>query len=284
MFETSLSKMKEWEQVVTDIDQRELVVLRDVTRMPVERGDFISQNMVVIISLSGQVSLLYDMLTFVFNPWNVAVVCPNHMVAPIDVSTDYNAILMVISPAFYEEMRRRTLSHDYIKFHTNPQYALTVEQAQSLIKIVDVIEMMIKEMLDENNGAAVINRSDLAERVNCVPSQITYVISTRFTNGQGYIVESRRGGGGQIRISRVQRMPETNYLMHTINSLGDTLSQQQAEIFLLNFIDYGVMDRSTARLIKAAISDKALSGIDADKKAAVRMDIFKNMLISLITK
>lgn len=68
MFETSLSKMKEWERVVTDIDQRELVVLRDVTRMPVERGDFISQNMVVIISLSGQVSLLYDMQTFVFNP------------------------------------------------------------------------------------------------------------------------------------------------------------------------------------------------------------------------
>ena len=153
-----------------------------------------------------------------------------------------------------------------------------------MARLVDVIEMMIKEMLDENNGAAVINRSDLAERVNCVPSQITYVISTRFTNWQGYIVESRRGGGGQIRISRVQRMPETNYLMHTINSLGDTLSQQQAEIFLLNFIDYGVMDRSTARLIKAAISDKALSGIDADKKAAVRMDIFKNMLISLITK
>ena len=105
-----------------------------------------------------------------------------------------------------------------------------------MARLVDVIEMMIKEMLDENNGAAVINRSDLAERVNCVPSQITYVISTRFTNGQGYIVESRRGGGGQIRISRVQRMPGTNYLMHTINSLGETISQQEAEIFLLNFV------------------------------------------------
>ena len=124
-----------------------------------------------------------------------------------------------------------------------------------MARLVDVIEMMIKEMLDENNGAAVINRSDLAERVNCVPSQITYVISTRFTNGQGYIVESRRGGGGQIRISRVQRMPASSYLMHSINSLGDTISQQEAEIFLLNFVDYGVMDQKTARLIKAAISD-----------------------------
>ena len=79
-------------------------------------------------------------------------------------------------------------------------------------------------------------------------------------------------------------MPGTSYLMHTINSLGDTISQQEAEIFLLNFVDYGVMDQQTARLIKAAISDRALSGIDADKKATVRMDIFKNMLISLITK
>ena len=78
-------------------------------------------------------------------------------------------------------------------------------------------------------------------------------------------------------------MPGTNYLMHTINSLGETISQQEAEIFLLNFVDYGVMDQKTARLIKAAISDKALSGIDSDKKASVRMDIFKNMLISLIT-
>ena len=72
--------------------------------------------------------------------------------------------------------------------------------------------------------------------------------------------------------------------MHTINSLGESISQQEAEIFLMNFLDYGVIDQQTARLIKAAISDRVLSGIDADKKAYVRMDIFKNMLTSLITK
>ncbi|HOO61427.1 MAG TPA: CtsR family transcriptional regulator [Bacillota bacterium] len=151
-----------------------------------------------------------------------------------------------------------------------------------MAKLVDVIEMMIKQMLDENDGATVINRSDLAEQVNCVPSQITYVLSTRFTNGQGYIVESRRGGGGQIRISRVRRVSSTDYLMHTINSLGDNLSQQEAEVYLLNFIDYGVISTGQARLMKAALSDRALSGVDSDKKAVVRMDIFKNMLISLI--
>lgn len=152
-----------------------------------------------------------------------------------------------------------------------------------MARLVDVIEAMIKQLLDDNQGVAVISRSVLAEKVNCVPSQITYVLSTRFTNGQGFIVESRRGGGGQIRISRVMRLKSTDYLMHTINSLGEDLSQQQAEIFLQNYVDYGVISNSQASLMMAAMSDNALSGIDPDKKAIVRMDIFKNMLVSLIT-
>jgi transcriptional regulator CtsR len=152
-----------------------------------------------------------------------------------------------------------------------------------LARLVDVIEAMIKQMLDENHGVAVISRSSLAEKVNCVPSQITYVLSTRFTNGQGFIVESRRGGGGQIRISRVQNHASTDYLMHTINSLGQDLSQQQAEIYLQNFLDYQIIAVDQAKLMMAAVSDNALSGIDSDRKGTVRMDIFKNMLISLIT-
>lgn len=152
-----------------------------------------------------------------------------------------------------------------------------------MARLVDVIEAMIKQMLDENEGVAIISRSTLAEKVNCVPSQITYVLSTRFTNGQGFIVESRRGGGGQIRISRVRKMPSTEYLMHTINSLGKDLSQQQAEIYLQNFLDYRAVTGEQAKMIMAAVSDKALSGIDSDRKGSVRMDIFKNMLVSLIT-
>lgn len=154
---------------------------------------------------------------------------------------------------------------------------------KELARLVDVIEAMIKQILDDNQGVAVISRSTMAEKVNCVPSQITYVLSTRFTNGQGFIVESRRGGGGQIRISRIQRVAATDYLMHTINSLGEDLSQQQAEIYLHNFIDYGIVTQPQSNLIMAGISDNALSGIDPDRKGVVRMDIFKNMLVSLIT-
>lgn len=152
----------------------------------------------------------------------------------------------------------------------------------TVARLSDVIECLIKQMLEDNNGSAVISRSVLAEQVNCVPSQITYVLSTRFTNGQGYLVESRRGGGGQIRIARIQRVSSTDYLMHTINSLGEDLSQQQSSVYLQNFLDYQIIQLKQAQLMKAALSDKSLTAVEADKKAIVRMDILKNMLISLI--
>lgn len=142
MFEPDPRPFHDFELAVRNVNERELVVLRNVTRMPVEKGDFISPNMVVIINTSGTVRLLYDMQAITFNPWNVAVVLPHHMVAPIDVSLDYNAILMVISPKLHEEMRHRTLSNDHIKYHSNPQYSLDKEQVQNLIKIVDVIDMI----------------------------------------------------------------------------------------------------------------------------------------------
>ena len=76
-----------------------------------------------------------------------------------------------------------------------------------MARLVDVIEAMIKELIEENNGSATISRSVLAERANCVPSQVTYVLSTRFSTGSGYIVESRRGGGGQITITQISLAP-----------------------------------------------------------------------------
>jgi len=94
-----------------------------------------------------------------------------------------------------------------------------------MAKICDLVETLIKQLIDQNNGVIEITRSELADRVNCVPSQINYVLSTRFTNGQGYLVESRRGGGGWIRIRRVALDTPTCYLMHTINSLSDQISE-----------------------------------------------------------
>lgn len=93
--------------------------------------------------------------------------------------------------------------------------------------ISDIIAGFIQQELDQAGGALELQRADLAQRFNCVPSQINYVMSTRFSPEHGYIVESRRGGGGYIRITRVQVDRQT-LLMHVINSIGDRLDAASA--------------------------------------------------------
>lgn len=153
-----------------------------------------------------------------------------------------------------------------------------------MAKISDMIEAMIKQMMAQNNGIIEITRSELADRVNCVPSQVTYVLSTRFTNGQGYLVESRRGGGGWIRIRQVTMATPSLYLMHTLNANGTHLSQHQAEIMIRNFLDYDVVTEPVARLLLAAVSDWSLKEIEIDRRDRVRMTLLKNMLTSLIAQ
>ena len=105
----------------------------------------------------------------------------------------------------------------------------------------DIIEAFLKQMINETNGAIEIQRNELANHFNCVPSQINYVIDTRFTTDRGYYVESRRGGGGHIRIRRVNINRPGNYLMHIISSMGGNISQKSAEVFINNFVDYDVI-------------------------------------------
>ncbi|HHX37696.1 MAG TPA: CtsR family transcriptional regulator [Clostridiaceae bacterium] len=149
-----------------------------------------------------------------------------------------------------------------------------------MARLTDIIEQMIKDMIDDNDGRVEITRGKLAEKVNCVPSQITYVLSTRFTNGQGYIVESRRGGGGWIRISRIANdNKKSNYVMHVLNSLGDAISRHDVVIHLNNLVDYEIIDEQIARLMYNATSDQALARIQPVIKDLIRMDIFKSMLL-----
>lgn len=147
-------------------------------------------------------------------------------------------------------------------------------------RLSDMIENFLKDLIESEGGSVEITRGELAEQMNCVPSQITYVLSTRFTNGQGYLVESRRGGGGWIRIHRLLNpdKPEI-YLMHAVNSMGDSLTQHQSEIFLTNFVDYSAVDKRDADLMSSAISDKSLALVDKEVRDKVRMQIFKQMLI-----
>ena len=110
--------------------------------------------------------------------------------------------------------------------------------------ISDLIASFLQDSLDTaENGVLEVQRSDLAQRFNCVPSQINYVMSTRFSPERGYIVESRRGGNGYIRITRV-RVDRETLLMHVINSLGGSVDLSSTRAILSNLVQSGAMDRA----------------------------------------
>ena len=149
------------------------------------------------------------------------------------------------------------------------------------MRIADIIEDFIKELFDEQDVDLIeIQRNDLAEHFGCVPSQINYVISTRFTPKQGYYVESKRGGGGSIKIKKIS-ITKSNYFMHIITTLGDSISANEVDIFINNFLSYNMISEKEAKLLKVATSDNVLM-INTDIKDKIRANIFKNMLLNLI--
>ncbi len=145
--------------------------------------------------------------------------------------------------------------------------------------ISDLIAGFLQDSLDlAEDGVLEVQRSDLAQRFNCVPSQINYVMSTRFSPERGYIVESRRGGNGYIRITRV-RVDRQTLLMHVINSLGDSVDLASARAILGNLVQSGALEQGLGQTILAAVGDKALSQVPREKRDAVRADILKQVLI-----
>ena len=145
--------------------------------------------------------------------------------------------------------------------------------------ITDLIAGFLQDSLDEaENGVLEVQRSDLAQRFNCVPSQINYVMSTRFSPERGYIVESRRGGNGYIRITRV-RVDRQTLLMHVINSLGEAVDLPSVRAILGNLAQSGAVEEDICRTLLAAVGDKALSAVPRDLRDQVRAAIMKQALI-----
>ena len=142
----------------------------------------------------------------------------------------------------------------------------------------DMIARFIQAELEEANGVLELQRSDLAQRFGCVPSQINYVMSTRFSPEHGYIVESRRGGGGYIRITRVQVDRQT-LLMHVINSIGDRLDAASARAIAQNLVQSEAISRELGQALLSATGARALQAAPPDSRDALRADIFKQILI-----
>lgn len=149
------------------------------------------------------------------------------------------------------------------------------------MRMSDIVAQYILEILDRHDGNAEIQRNELASNLGCVPSQINYVITSRFTPEQGYIVESRRGGGGYIRIKRINASHQTA-LMHIVNSIGKQLDKATAEIMINNMLSRSIINEDTARLLAAAMSERAYLDIPQQYRDFLRASIFKNMLLTQV--
>ena len=147
------------------------------------------------------------------------------------------------------------------------------------MRLSDTIEQFIKNMISEEPQAEIdLKRNELAAYFHCAPSQINYVLSTRFTPDHGYVTSSQRGGGGYIRITRVQVDRQT-LMMHVINSLGSSVDLASARAILSNLVQSGALERDMGQTILTAVGDKALSRVPRESRDAVRADILRQVLI-----
>ena len=150
------------------------------------------------------------------------------------------------------------------------------------MRISDSVANYILNLLNQENGTAEIQRNELANYLGCVPSQINYVLTSRFTPEQGYLVESRRGGGGYIRITRM-RLSKSDMIMHIVNGVGDSLDAATARAMTSNLLQNGMVDATAAGLLQAACSEHALAAVPKEIRDTVRASIYKNMLLATRT-
>lgn len=150
------------------------------------------------------------------------------------------------------------------------------------MKMSDIITARILNMLEQSElGTAEIQRNELAALIGCVPSQINYVLSSRFTPEHGYVIESRRGGGGYIRITKV-RLDRSSALMHIINSIGRAIDPSTARILIENTAGAELITKQVADVMQAAISSAVLHEIPPLYRDTYRAAVLKQMLLTQI--
>ncbi|APH06695.1 CtsR family transcriptional regulator [Bacillus weihaiensis] len=147
--------------------------------------------------------------------------------------------------------------------------------------ISDIIEQYLKTVLDDSGREIVeIKRSEIADKFQCVPSQINYVINTRFTIERGYVVESKRGGGGYIRIIKVQANNQAHLLDQIIHLIGQRLPQASAEDIVSRLVSEEVISPREAKLMLSVI-DRSVLYIELPHRDELRARMVKAMLTSL---
>lgn len=148
------------------------------------------------------------------------------------------------------------------------------------MKLSDAIADMILNMFDDNTSTIQIQRNDLAQQLGCVPSQINYVITSRFTPEQGYRIESRRGGGGYIMITRAAT--KENALMSLVNSIGNSIDEKSAKANIYNLHFQGLLSDKAGRIMMSVVSDNNFKGVETEIKNQIRASLLKQMLLAYV--
>lgn len=152
----------------------------------------------------------------------------------------------------------------------------------------DVIENYLKDIINKNKAGYVkIKRNELANMFNCAPSQINYVLSTRFTVNHGFIIKSQRGGGGYVRVEKLP-LKNSDWLKGTIELIGESITQQEALGVAKRLLDEKLIDNKEYRVIEVVIKelDFKLSGVKLEKVFFdnLRARLLKSMLVAFCNR
>lgn len=150
-----------------------------------------------------------------------------------------------------------------------------------MAKLSNSIEEFLNELIEEANGALEIQRSKISDHFNCAPSQINYVLTTRFTPYKGYYVESRRGGGGFIRIVKVEFQDHEKSLDLFRDFIGDSITKDRADLLIKELRRRDFISSREAELIRVSLSDRSLSL--SDNRNILRANILKNILLVIFS-
>jgi transcriptional regulator of stress and heat shock response len=151
-----------------------------------------------------------------------------------------------------------------------------------MARLSDIIEDFLKELIDENNDSELqIQRNELANKFSCAPSQINYVLTTRFTTDKGYYIESRRGGGGYIIIKRADYKLQDSLVDIINEKIGDSITYDGGILITDGLFQRDLLTEREMRLMKAVINDRTLGNISDKNK--VRADILKSMILIIFS-
>lgn len=151
-----------------------------------------------------------------------------------------------------------------------------------MARISDIIAQFINDMIeDEKDKEVIIQRNELADKFNCAPSQINYVLTTRFTSEKGYMIESRRGGGGYIIIKRIEYTNKEKQVEAINKAIGESLTYSAALLLLEHLYETELITKRELEIVKISINDRTLS--NAEDKNKLRAEILKGIIMVILS-